>query len=218
MASENAAPQPSIKTPNVSEKAMEDTQTPASPTPSEDVLPTMSGGLLDLMMGAFLPCVPVVVVTSLLLTLILKNQVQIDPGWPMLQTPMDANWSDPAVLNNTLRAQVMRGGGSAYWVRYNPSTLAAIASWSSRIIPFLTGTSMAVIAFFAGRRMINATRRRNTSQLPTPHQTSILIKLLSGSGAKPLWDVIVYKWQGHEKLVQPIPLAFGALLSIIVMT
>ena len=214
------SPTSSTKAPDVTENAIDRSESLRSQSASTGNGPvvSMEGGLLDLMLGAFLPCVPVVVVTSLLLTLILYHRVEIDPGWPMLQTPTLANFSSLGLANNTLKVQALHGGDAAYFVRYNPATLAAIASWSSKIIPFLTGSSMAVIAFFAGRRILDASKAKRPNDLPTPHQTSILIKLLSGAGAKPLWDTVVYRWQNHEHLAQPIPLAFNALLAIVVVT
>ena len=77
---------------------------------------------------------------------------------------------------------------------------------------------MAVIAFFAARRILDATRSNKLKELPTPHQMSILINLLQGAGLAPLRDTILYKWQNHEHLVQPIPLVFGALSSIVLIT
>ena len=177
----------------------------------------IQGALPDLLCGAFLPCVPVVLVTTLLLTLIFYHRVDLDPGWQLLQTPTTNNVSDPSFLNRTLEVK-STGGHAAYYVRFNPATLAAIASWTSKIIPFITSSSMAVIAFFAGRRILDATKDNKHGQLPTPHQMSILINLLKGSGAMPLWDTLVYKWQNHERLVQPIPLAFGALSFVIIIT
>ncbi|KEF55739.1 uncharacterized protein A1O9_08489 [Exophiala aquamarina CBS 119918] len=53
---------------------------------------------------------------------------------------------------------------------------------------------MALVAFFAGRRIINVTKLKNQKLMPTPHQVSILISLLSGSGIRPLWDTL--NWFG----------------------
>jgi hypothetical protein len=91
-----------------------------------------------------------------------------------------------------------------------------ISSWTAKIIPFVTGSSMALVAFLAGQRIIRATTTR-TEKLPSPHQVSILINLLNGSGGGPLWDMVKYRWQHHEALVQPLPLAFGCLMFIVVM-
>lgn len=192
-----------------------DNKLPASK--EHEATTSIEGALLDLLRGAFLPCIPVVLVTTLLLTLIFYHRVDLEPGWQLLQTPTTGNLSDPSILNSTI-VLTTRGGDAAYYVRFNPATLAAIASWTSKIIPFLTSSSMAVIAFFAARRILHATANDNPGQLPTPHQMSILINLLRGSGASPLWDAVVYRWQNPERLVQPIPLAFGALSYLVIIS
>lgn len=176
---------------------------------------SIEGATLDLFRGAFLPCLPVILVTALLLTLIFRHRVDLDPGWLLLQIPTTTNISDAGLTNLQLQST---GGDAAYYVRFNPAVLAAIAAWTSKIIPWFTGSSMAVVAFFASRRILNATKNSQSGQLPTPHQTSILINLLSGSGTKPLWDAFVYRWYNHEPIVQPLPMAFGALIFLVIIT
>lgn len=177
----------------------------------------IKGALSDLLFGAFLPCVPVVIVSASLLGLIFYHRVHLDSGWQLLQAPTTDNIYDPNVLNQVLSFKTS-GGSNAYYIRFNPAVLAAIASWTSKIIPFITGSSMAVIAFFAGRRILDATKSNSADQLPTPHQMSILINLLRGGSVSALWDTVIYRWQNHEQLMQPIPMAFGALSFIIFIT
>ena len=191
--------------------------TPKSVPEEHGVTTNIEGALPDLLRGAFLPCVPVALVIALLLTTIFYHRVDLDPGWQQLRASTSNNVPDVGFLNETLQLK-STGGHAAYYVRINPAVLAAIAAWSSKIIPFLTGSSMAIIAFFAGRRILNATKNNEPGQLPTPHQMSILINLLSGAGPKPLWDTVVYRWQNHERLLQPIPLAFGALSFVVINT
>ena len=177
----------------------------------------MEGALPDLLLGAFLPCVPVALVSALLLTLIFHNEVKLDRGYQLLQTPTIGNVSDPSFLNQLAQFK-STGGTPAYFAHINPAILATIAAWTSKIIPFIISSEMALVAFVAGRRILDATRDKTTGQLPTPHQISILINLLNGSGFRPLYDTVVYKLQGHEHLIQPIPLAFYALSFVVINT
>lgn len=62
-----------------------------------------------------------------------------------------------------------------------------ISSWTAKIIPFVTGASMALVAFFAGQRIIKATKAKS-EKLPSPHQVSILIGLLNGGKLSLLLD------------------------------
>lgn len=180
-------------------------------------LTKIEGALPDLFYGALLPCVPVVLVSTILLAIIFTHQVDLDLGWQQLKTPEAGEVPNPSLRNLTLELSAT-GGDAAYYVRYNPSILVVIASWTSKIIPFITSSSMAVVAFFAGRRILDASRDNKFAQLPTPHQMSILIKLLNGAGVMPLWETVLYKLQNHEHLVQPIPFAFGALSLVVILT
>ena len=194
-----------------------DFEDPKSTLDDRRPLTKIEGALPDLFYGALLPCVPVVLVSTILLTIIFTHQVNLDPGWQWLKPPKAGEVSNPSLRNLTLELSAT-GGDAAYYVRYNPAILVVIASWTSKIIPFITSSSMAVVAFFAGRRILVASRDHEFGQLPTPHQMSILIKLLNGAGVMPLWETIVYKLQNHEHLVQPIPLAFGALSFVVILT
>ncbi|KAL9596228.1 MAG: hypothetical protein Q9219_005939 [cf. Caloplaca sp. 3 TL-2023] len=103
----------------------------------------VGGAFSSLIQGALLPCVPVVVVSTALLTLILRHRVQLDSGWQKLRAPVNDNVWD-SNLKDWILTYASTGGGSAYIIRYNPATLAAIASWTSKIIPLITGASMGV--------------------------------------------------------------------------
>ena len=213
----SGSPEPTKGSGSSLQATITEMKSPESPSEKEESITTLDGALTDLLLGAFLPCIPVVLVTTLLLTLILYHRVNLDPGWLVLQSTGTMNISEPGILNRTLHLQYT-GGTDAYYVRMNPAALAVIAAWTSKIIPYLTSTSMAIIAFFAGRRILDATKASKTQQLLTPHQTSILVNLLSGAGPKSLWDTIVYKFQGHGPLAQPVQLAFAALSCIITIS
>ena len=203
--------------PRVGYVTVAEAESPTVDSRAPDPSAKIEGALPDLLWGAFLPCVPVVAVSATLLALIFTHRVNVDSGWQILQGPTVDSLHD---LNFTDRVTsfAKTGGTNAYYIRFNPAVLAAIASWTSKIIPFITGSSMAVVAFFAGRRILDASRSHNRDQLPTPHQMSILINLLRGADISPLRETILYRWQNHERLVQPIPLAFSALSLIVFIT
>lgn len=180
----------------------------------------MEGATLSLLMGAFFPCIPVAVVCAVLLTLIFRNRIQ-DP-YTVVQEIKQVHSSD--LINQTLFEvnQLKAGGTSVYFLwaskQTTPGTLHTIASITGKVMPFITSTSMALVAFFAGRRIIDVTRARKQQSMPTPHQMSILISLLNGSGLRPLWETMKYRFQNHEPLVQPVPLAFWSLAWIVILT
>ncbi|KIY03761.1 uncharacterized protein Z520_00452 [Fonsecaea multimorphosa CBS 102226] len=216
------------KIPLLSEKAVETPATQSSsdsppPTPSPShhgVKSNMEGALPSLLWGAFAPCVPVAVISSVLLTAILYNRIDNSYVYlPPKQVTTSTNEGLQALQN--IQYIENNGGDSAYYLYYktitNPAVLHMISSWTAKLIPFVTGASMALVAFFAGQRIMKATASKS-EKLPSPHQVSILIGLLNGGGTQPLLDAVKYRWQNHESLVQPVPLAFWCLSFIVFMT
>jgi hypothetical protein len=179
----------------------------------------MEGALTSLLWGAFGPCIPVVVVSSVLLTAVLYNRI---PDSYVFDPKKNTQTSNEALAALHGIQQIENNGGSKAYYLYensitNPAVLHMISSWTAKIIPFVTGASMALVAFLAGQRIIKATSAKS-EKLPSPHQISILINLLNGGGAQPLLDTIKYRWQNHEVLVQPVPIAFWCLLFIVLIT
>lgn len=180
----------------------------------------MEGATLSLLIGALFPCIPVTIVCAVLLTLIFRHQIK-EP-YTVVQEISQVQTTD--FVNQTLTAvsKLKAGGDNVYWLwatkSTTPGTLHMIASITGKVMPFITSTSMALVAFFAGRRIINITKVKKQKSMPTPHQMSILISLLNGSGIKPLWETLKYRFNNHEALVQPVPLAFWSLAWIVVLT
>ncbi|KPI39580.1 uncharacterized protein AB675_3577 [Cyphellophora attinorum] len=199
-----------------------ETGVPSTSSSEEDVVEAeiMKGATLSLAMGAFVPCIPVAIVSSVLLTLIFHNEIKAP-----FTVVQQISTSHSTGFVNTTRTdlQALENGGKAvYWVwattATTPGTLHTIASITGKIMPFLTSTSMALVAFFAGRRVVQASKKLKYKSIPTPHQMSILISLLNGSGVSPIWQTLKYRMQAHETLVQPVHLAFWSLLWIVAIT
>ncbi|KAK3648872.1 hypothetical protein LTR56_007312 [Elasticomyces elasticus] len=163
--------------------------------------------------GVGIPCIPVVVISAVLLYFIFHYEIKTPTGYLELQLQtMQAHHT----MNATERLFDIRhhGGKPAYYVHYNPSTITTIASWTGRVIPYLSSSIMALVAFFAARRIVVRSKRGNGSDLPTPEQLTILIGLLGGNGLGPLKDTVVHRFAHKKKLADPIPLAAAALAII----
>ena len=163
--------------------------------------------------GVALPCIPVIVISAILLYFIFHYRIIPHPGWPELQLPINHSHRH---LNATEQLHDIRhaGGRWAYFVQYNPSTITTIASWTGRVIPYLSSSIMALVAFFAARRIVTKSNKGDGTDLPSPEQLTLLIGLLGGSSFEPLKDTVVHRWSQKKKLVDPIPLAFFALLVV----
>ncbi|KAI1628977.1 hypothetical protein EDD37DRAFT_30846 [Exophiala viscosa] len=159
--------------------------------------------------GVALPCIPIIVVSAVLLYVIFEHRIVPREGWPDLYVAStQASTDNVTTLIKEIRHQ---GGKAAYYVRYNPSTITTIASWTGRVIPYLSSSIMALVAFFAARHIVVKSRHGDHTQLPTPEQLTLLISLLGGSGFGPLKETALYRWGRKEKLVAPLPAAFAAL-------
>ncbi|KAK4954450.1 hypothetical protein LTR10_007881 [Elasticomyces elasticus] len=163
--------------------------------------------------GVGIPCIPVVVISAVLLYFIFHYEIKTHTGYLELQ--LQTTQAHHA-MNATERLFDIRhhGGKPAYYVHYNPSTITTIASWTGRVIPYLSSSIMALVAFFAARRIVVRSKRGDGSDLPTPEQLTILIGLLGGNGFGPLKDTVVHRFAHKKKLADPIPLAAAALAII----
>lgn len=164
--------------------------------------------------GVALPCIPIIVISAVLLYVIFKHEIIPVQGWPELQ--LQTNSSSQTALE--LLSDIKKHGGKpAYYVAYNPSTITTIASWTGRVIPYLSSSIMALVAFFSARHIVTKSKRGDGADLPTPEQITLLIGLLGGNSFGPLKDTVVHRWAKKEKLVDPLPTAFAALLLVTVL-
>ncbi|KPI44463.1 uncharacterized protein AB675_8296 [Cyphellophora attinorum] len=181
---------------------------------------TLQGATLSLLIGAFFPCIPVALVCSILLSIILGNQIKA----PFVVLEQVHIVPVTGTINQTLTAinSLKKGGDDVYWLwaktATTPGTLHTIASVTGKVMPFITSSTMALVAFFAGRRLIQVSRKEKKESMPTPYQMSLLINLLNGSGIQPLWNTSHYWWTHHIPLVRPVILAFWSLTWIVVIT
>lgn len=161
--------------------------------------------------GAAVPCIPIIVVTTVPLYFIFHYQLVLSPGWPALQ--ISGPHSHKSVVQ-AVRQLRQEGGSPSYYVRYNASTITTIASWTGRITPYLSSSIMALVAFFAARHIVLKSKTGDGSNLPSPEQLTILISVLGGSGIGPLKDTLLYRYTKKEKLISPLLAAFAALCTI----
>ena len=171
----------------------------------------LKAAIWTIVCGVALPCIPVIVISGALLGMVLGSQADDVTGLPELALPVDHKTCHGVI---GCVGWLRHNAGPAYYVKMNPSTITTVASWTSRVIPYLTSSIMALVAFFAARRIVTKSTKGSGDDLPTPEQLTLLIDLLGGKGLEPLKDTLLHRWVHKRKLVDPIPLAFGALFSI----
>lgn len=184
-----------------------------SAKPSKDV----RSAIWAIVCGVALPCIPVIVVSAVLLYFIFRHEIVVRPGWPELQVHAEHTHQ---TKNFTQLLQSIRhqGGDAAYYVHYNPSTITTIASWTGRVIPYLSSSIMALVAFFAARKIVTKSKRTADGQdLPSPEQLTLLIGILGGNSFGPLKDTVLHRYRAKAPLIDPIPLAACALFLVTFM-
>lgn len=195
----DASVQPSLDSSSVGEPA-------TSQRPTKDV----RRAVWTIATGVALPCLPILAILTLLLSLIYCYKIDPWPGYSAFLLNVTA----PKTHKTSLSDLRLNGGHAAYLVRYNPSTLTTIASWTSRIIPYLTSSIMALVTFFAARYIVQQSKRGDVAVLPNPEQLTLLIGLLGGSGLEPMKDTLLYRWLKKERLIHPLPAVFWVFFFI----
>jgi hypothetical protein len=102
--------------PTLAETEIETPSTPCSTSPDHEM---MEGALLSLLMGAFLPCIPIALITAVLLSFILYNKLDVNP-----LEHTSPNTSKVTLSNalNELEYIKMYGGSAAYYLASNKFT------------------------------------------------------------------------------------------------
>lgn len=175
----------------------------------------LKSAVYTIVCGVVLPCIPVIVISAVLLDIIFKHRVIPHPGWPELY--LNATKHGNRTVVSWITEIRHQGGKPAYFVDYNPSTITTIAAWTGRVIPYLSISIMALVAFFAALHIVYKSEHGNGADLPTPGQLTVLIGLRGGNGIGPLRDTLLYRYVRRERLVAPVPAAFTALALITVI-
>jgi len=74
--------------------------------------------------GVALPCIPIIVITIVLLYFIFHHQVHLSKGWEELQPPGGDTHPN---LTNWIASIRHDGGNAAYYVKFNPSTITTVS-------------------------------------------------------------------------------------------
>lgn len=178
----------------------------ATPTTGTKKSRDIKGAARTIFIAVALPCVPILSIVITLFVFILIHRVDLGTGYPELQGPVNNK-------NESLFHR-LRDGGPVIYVKFSATSLTTLASWTSRVIPYLTGSIMAMVAFLAARHLARRSEHTSASGLPSPPEFALLLDLLSGDSFVPLWSTIMYRYETKRKLVAPIPAAFWSLLTL----
>jgi hypothetical protein len=174
----------------------------------------MDGAFVSIICSAAIPCGLIMIIAGALIGVILCTRINRDEGYPELQGESKSiTFSNSNGVLAQLNDFKKTGGNPAFFIHFNPSSLTAIATLTGKVIPYLSSSIMALVAFFAARRIIVSSRDTNDDNLLSPHQLAILIGLLGGSSLGPLNDCVKYHFKNKQKWISPLPHAFTALFA-----
>jgi hypothetical protein len=161
------------------------------------------GAFISIFAATTLICIPILAISGALLGLILAHR--INPlGGCLIQLP---NRDDSTWVKYHWDMWTLFGGKEAYLVDYSATTLTTIAQWTSKLIPYLSSSVMALVAFSASLHILRLSRAGNEAKLPTTRHITILIGLLDSKGTA-WWEFWTLKRE-HKR--EPLVSAFVAL-------
>ena len=195
----------------VDEVAQVDLPAQSNPGPVE----RMDGAFLSIICSAAIPCGLILIIGGALIGAVLSTQINRNEGYPELHLAANSTTSNvTSTLATRLNTFKKTGGDQAFFIHFNPSSLTAIATLTGKVIPYLSSSIMALVAFFAARRLVLNSKSANSEQLLSPHQLSILIELLGGSTYTPLTNCVKHHVKNKQKWIKPLPIAFTALATV----
>ncbi|KAF3764421.1 hypothetical protein M406DRAFT_71036 [Cryphonectria parasitica EP155] len=174
-------------------------------------------GVWPIFCGVSLLCIPMIVVSAVLIGIIAHYQIVPDPGMPEFRV---AFWKlGPHNDITTDFNDIERvGDDAAYYVDYPPTSLTTIASWIGYIVPYLSSFIIAMTVLFIPRFTKMRFQHSNPNNSPVPEQQTTLDKLPGNHEFGSLKNgAAYYKLKNQEKLVTPGPAMFTALALITIL-
>jgi len=106
----------------------------------------------------------------------------------------------------------------AILVDYSATRLITFASWSSSVAPALIGFALCLGSYPIAKGILLNSQKQNTSELPTPYQPGLLLRMLAKGMPPMLWYWIDYarkkprQRQSYPLKAMTAMLALGTLL------
>ena len=106
--------------------------------------------------------------------------------------------------------------GSAYYVNYSSTTLVYIASLSSTLSTLLIPAAMLLYSFVLANDLAKKSDRAAVSNLPSPFQLNMLIKMVDGQ-LLVLWSYIRYALGSKRQRIDVVPSLQHAFIALVVL-
>lgn len=144
----------------------------------------MGGRIKEILLAFAVMTIPMLAFSGVLLGLVYSFRVTRNP-----------------FVSNNLAFDTEQDDSKAYFVEISATTLITVASWSSTVAPVLVGFAITLISYTVAKGILAASEAQNASQLPTPYQLSLLLRILSSGSASGLWHWLKYTvgWNGKRE-------------------
>lgn len=162
---------------------------------------TMGGSNLEILLASAFLIVPMLALTVTLIALVFRHQ-------------MPDNNSSYSYENETALAL-----GSAFYVDYSSTTLVYIASLSSTLATLLISAAMLLFSFSMAHDVATNSDRAAASNLPSPYQLEMLIKMIDGR-LMVLGSYLLYACGLKNRRTHIVPVmwhAFSVLLAFVLL-
>ena len=158
----------------------------------------MGGWALDIGLASAMLILPMLILVAVLLTLVLGHQMP--------------NYSSTYSYNNGTELPL----GSAYFVNYSATTLVYIASLSSTLATLLISMAMILFSYSLARRMALNSDANVVSELPSPFQLQLLIRIVDGR-TMALYSYLMYILSKSQRKVAVVPMLWQAVTMMVAL-
>lgn len=135
------------------------------------------GHITNILIAFTIMTVPMILFSSLLLGLVYHYRV-VQNGFVSQNLAFDSGQVDSNV----------------FFVKISATTLIAIASWCSTIAPILVGFAVTLSSYPVANSILSACEKQKATELPTPYQLSLLLRMLSNGSLSSLRGWLMYSF------------------------
>jgi hypothetical protein len=144
----------------------------------------IGGRIADILVAFTIMTIPMILFSALLLGLVYHYRIVQN-----------------AFVSENLAFDSGQDDSNSFFAKISATTLIVIASWCSTIAPILVGFAVTLISYPVASSILSASEKQKATELPTPYQLSLLLRMLSNGSLSSLWGWLKYSfgWKGRRQ-------------------